>query len=563
MHVAEVAPQFAPVDEAIERLEARRDRWMNASFAEQAEALDACRDTTFDVASAWVARGHEAKSLPADHPEEWLAGPVPLLRGLRLLSRSLRRLHEGRSTIDASQVSTRADGRTVVDVFPVDAYDSALLRGYRAHEVMREGQTVDATIAAAGRTARARRGGLCGILGAGNVASIPALDALTSCVNHQVPAVVKVNPVNEWVGPFLQRALAPLIEMGAVEFAYGGAEAGRRLVEHPDVTELHMTGSDRTYDAIVWGPGAEGEEQKRSGAPRLDKPLLAELGNISPVAIVPGVYTDAELDFIAHNLVAMVTNNASFNCAAAKIVLVAKGWHQADALFRRVEVFLRRVPTRHAYYPGARDRYQLLTEGRPGVERIGRETSERLPWTLIRGIDPNDQADPIFRVEPFCSVLSWIELEVPDSLEFIDASTRFMNERIWGTLNATMVMSKDQTEVPAVKARLDQAVDELRYGTVAINHWPALAYAWGSTAWGGYPGSAPEDIQSGTGWVHNTYLLEGIEKTVVRGPMPAFPKPLWFADHHHAAEAGRRMVAMEHSPSWLKVPGLAFSAILG
>jgi hypothetical protein len=35
--------------------------------------------------------------------------------------------------------------------------------------------------------------------------------------------VVKMNPVNDYLGPLLRKAFAPLVEAGFVEFAYGGA----------------------------------------------------------------------------------------------------------------------------------------------------------------------------------------------------------------------------------------------------------------------------------------------------------------------------------------------------
>ncbi len=38
----------------------------------------------------------------------------------------------------------------------------------------------------------------------------------------------------------------------------GGAAAGRYLTGHPRVDEVHITGSDKTYDAVVFGTGAEG-----------------------------------------------------------------------------------------------------------------------------------------------------------------------------------------------------------------------------------------------------------------------------------------------------------------
>ena len=116
---------------------------------------------------------------------------------------------------------------------------------------------------------------------------------------------------------------------------------------------------------------------------------------------------------------------------------------------------------------------------------------------------------------------------------------------------------------PKFAAALDQAIQSLRYGTVAINHWPALGFAFGTTPWGGHPSATLEDIQSGKGWVHNTFMLEDIEKCVIRGPLVVKPKPTWFANHRTAAEIGRRLVKLEAQPSFWKLPGLILNALRG
>ena len=46
-------------------------------------------------------------------------------------------------------------------------------------------------------------------------------------------------------------------------------------------------------------------------------------------------------------------------------------------------------------------------------------------------------------------------------------------------LAATIVIHPSTAADPRVAAALDKALDELRYGTVCINHWPALGFAFG------------------------------------------------------------------------------------
>ena len=82
-------------------------------------------------------------------------------------------------------------------------------------------------------------------------------------------------------------------------------------------------------------------------------------------------------------------------------------------------------------------------------------------------------------------------------------------------------------------------------------------------------------MQSGIGVVHNALLLDGPERTVVRGPFrpsprsllhgefALTPKPPWFVTARTAATTGRRMTAFAAEPGWGKVPGIVLSAMLG
>ena len=71
-----------------------------------------------------------------------------------------------------------------------------------------------------------------------------------------------------------------------------GRRPGRRVPhDHPLVGDVHVTGSDKTHDAIVFGAGEEGARRKAANDPVLTKPVSCELGNVSPVVVVPGVWT--------------------------------------------------------------------------------------------------------------------------------------------------------------------------------------------------------------------------------------------------------------------------------
>jgi acyl-CoA reductase-like NAD-dependent aldehyde dehydrogenase len=557
------------LDRTLIRLREHAREFARAPLTDKIAWLEQLGARLADVAPDMVFAACRAKGLdPASAiaGEEWLAGPAVTLRNLRLLGESLRQIREnGVPHIEQSALSARDGGGAVVRVIPHDGYDRALFGGFSCETWLDrslEPERVPENQASFYQE-RDRDGGVSLVLGAGNVASIPPMDVLYKMFVEGHVCVLKMNPVNEYLGPFFERAFAALIDKGYLAIVYGGAQVGSYLCHHPAVDDVHITGSDKTHDLIVWGPpGPERDDRKRRNDPLLAKPISSELGNVSPVMVVPGPYSDAELGVMAQNIAGMITNNASFNCNAAKLLVLPSGWGDADTLLGHLEAALERVPLRKAYYPGARQRWKQLTESATELITIGDTSEDTLPWTIVTGVDAS-RDEPQLTVEPFCSLLSVTEVASTDPVDFLRRATDFANDKVWGTLNAMLFVHPRHESDPTVRPALDRAITDLRYGTVALNHWPAMVYAFGVPPWGGHPSATLEDIQSGLGWVHNTLMLERVEKNVLRGPLRAFPKPAWFPGHKTLDQLGRRLVAFERSPSWLKLPQLAITALRG
>ncbi len=161
------------------------------------------------------------------------------------------------------------------------------------------------------------------------------------------------------------------------------------------------------------------------------------------------------------------------------------------------------------------------------------------------GIDPRDEDEPLFATEPFCPILGHVELAADGPVDFLDRAAAFCNDRVWGTLNATLVVPPSAMREPTLAAAVERPIDNLRYGTVAVNQWPAIAFASGSLPWGGHPSASPPAVQSGVGWVHNSSMLEGVEKSVLRGPITTPIIPPWFTNNRHAARMARLLLAIE------------------
>ena len=128
----------------------------------------------------------------------------------------------------------------------------------------------------------------------------------------------------------------------------------------------------------------------------------------------------------------------------------------------------------------------------------------------------------------------------------------------------------------------------------ALNEWAALggpetpvdvtperareivrAFLASRAAWGAYPGNTPQDIQSGTGVVHNALLFDKPQKNVIQAPFRAFPrsarhghhtmavKPPWFVNNRTATATARRLTEFAADPKPHRLVGLFASALRG
>jgi aldehyde dehydrogenase (NAD(P)+) len=560
-----IRPSSRPeLDGAVEALRGRATEFARLEPRAKAVLLRECMVRIGEVAGEWARAAAVAKGLDPNSPaagEEWIGGPLITMRACRLTAEALESVAaHGRPPLGRG---TRMgdDGRLEVVVFAASAIDGAAYSGYSGAVLMQPG--VDESEARAGQAAFYQRenpeGSVCAILGAGNVAAIPPTDAIYKLFAEGRVCVLKMNPVNEYLGPFLERALRPLTQNGFLRIVYGGGEEGAHLVGHAGVDDVHITGSANTFDAVVWGPpGPERERRKLEHRPLLKKTISSELGNVSPVIVVPGVYSERQLRFQARAVVSSVVNNASFNCNASKMLVVSRDWPQRELFGHLLVETLAEAAPRKAYYPGARQRYEELLAGHD-ARKVGREQPETLAWAFVPDLDPAASSEKLFATEPFCGILSETALPGGDPQAFLQAATSFCNDRLWGTLSAEIVTVKSPELAPA----LETAVRELRYGTVAFNVWPAISYAVMTPPWGGHPSATPEDIQSGLGWVHNTYLLDGVDKAIFRAPLVPMLKPAWHFDNRATLTAARKLVALEQKPGWPKFIDVALSALRG
>ena len=174
-------------------------------------------------------------------------------------------------------------------------------------------------------------------LGAGNIMSIAPLDTLYELIAHNRVVALKLNPITDPLLPVFTKIFAPLIELGAVRVLTGGADVGGYLVTHDRVAHVHMTGSAKTHDAIVWGPGEEGERRRAEGTPLLTKPITSELGGVSPMIVVPGKWSDADIRYQAEHVVTQRIHNAGHNCIAGQSLILSSSWPQRSQFLDAIQ----------------------------------------------------------------------------------------------------------------------------------------------------------------------------------------------------------------------------------
>ncbi|HWN42185.1 MAG TPA: aldehyde dehydrogenase family protein [Thermoanaerobaculia bacterium] len=562
------------MDAAVRDLQAHRQAWTQVSVRDRISLLEELIRSFLPVAERWAEAAIEAEGIDTSLPtsgEEALVGPYFVIRNLRLLRKALGDVEvHGRPRIPGS-VRTRPDGQVTARVFPYDVWDQVFYTGVTADVWMEPGVTVETlpeTMAVA-YNARERKGAVALVLGGGNVTSIGPMDALYKLFVEDQVVLFKTHPANVYTGPLMEEGFKPLIDRGFLRVVYGGAEEGSYLASHPGVDELHITGSDRTYDAIVFGTGEEGARRKERDEPVMAKRFTSELGNVSPVIVVPGPegsWSETDLAFHAVNLATMLTNNAGFNCNASRVIIQHASSPQREPLLAALREELRKVPTRNAWYPGAADRYDAFMKAHPEAERFGERKGAHLPWALIPGVPPENRDDICFRTEAFCGVCAETALPAGpacNTAEFLDRAVDFCNDTVWGTLNVTIIVHPSSLRDSAVKEALDRAVANLRYGTVSINIWAAAGFGLVVTPWGAFPGHTRRDIQSGTGTVHNILMFDRPQKTVIQAPFRVWPKPIWFASHKTAHRITPKLVHFEAAPSWAKLPGILGPAIRG
>jgi acyl-CoA reductase-like NAD-dependent aldehyde dehydrogenase len=513
---------FADIEKELKVLQAHKDKWVATSIDERIKFLDNIGGDLQPLSERWVALSMEAKGIPqhtfGEEEEKIFLGSIFGLIGA--LRQSLLDIQKYGHPQIVGPIAAGSNGQVVAKVFPQTDSDRMIFPGVSGEVWMEPGVSIEETIQSQAQIYKVKniRGAVALILGAGNLSCLPISDVLHRLfiANHVV--ILKLNPVNAYLGPLIEQGFRSLINQGFLRIVYGGAAEGTYLCNHPLVDEIHLTGSDRTFEAIIFGSGAEGAERKAQKKPLITKPVTGELGNITPVIIVPGPWSNDDMRQQAQKVTIWLAFNAGCNCLTPRVLVQHKNWAQREILIKAIGDVMTHLPTRKAYYPGARERHAAFVAAHPDALQFGDSSQGHLPWTLIPDVNPKNTHDMCFNTEAFCSLFAETALEAANIPEFIDRAVDFVNGTLWGTLTASIIIHPKSLLDPDIAASMERALTNLRYGTICVNEWGATGYASDRTPWGGFPGHDIYDVQSGIGFVNNTVMFDKPQKTVIRGP---------------------------------------------
>jgi hypothetical protein len=247
------------------------------------------------------------------------------------------------------------------------------------------------------------------------------------------------------------------------------------------------------------------------------------------------------------------------------VVVLSKNWPQRDEFIAALRKALNDAPQRPAYYPGSDARVAGADASYPEAQHLG------VNGARVLVVDPQDR-QALLRTEYFSPVLGVIELDSTGE-QFAEEAVRVANDEFVGTLGVNIIAHPDT--ITGLGDKFEELIAQLRYGTIAVNAWTGVGYLTPTATWGAFPGHLRNDIQSGVGVVHNAFLIDRPERTVVRGPFrpsprsvlhrewSLSPKPPWFVNNRTAATTGRLLVDFAGSPGWSKLPAIFASALRG
>ncbi len=395
------------------------------------------------------------------------------------------------------------------------------------------------------------------VLGAGNFSSIPYLDVLYHLITRRSVILLKLNPVNEYLKPVFEKVFQNFIERGYVIVSTGNINESKYMANHPGVNHIHLTGSDKTFEDIVYGRQLNDKEKKLKSLPKSNtKNITSELGNVTPFIVHPGNWTTSDIKYQARKIVTGKLNNNGFNCIAAQVVVLPDGWGQTDTLIKYIKFYMNKARDRKAYYPESIERLNKLEKDK-SYERVNNLSC--VTPHLTREIKAYNKYE---LDEVWSSALYFKRIDYSSGEDYSNKAIDYCNKELWGNLGVSVIMKDHNRKLNS--HILKNYIEKLEYGTVAINEWAAIGYIIPQLPWGGYPGNKDNDIQSGQSIVHNALLFESPLKGVVETKfrISRLIDPPWFITNKKSRRLFKNLTYFQINNSKINLLKVGFSALV-
>ena len=336
--------------------------------------------------------------------------------------------------------------------------------------------------------------GIIAVSGAGNYSS--SIEMAMALFLENKAVIHKPHQLNEATDEIWAKIFAPLIERKALAFI--DADQGREMSALEGLHAIYFTGSTGVAHAIQDAASA---------------PLVSECGGNNPCLIVPGEWSEKEMEHWAVQIASAGKLNGGAVCGRPQTIITSKNWPQRGDFIKALRKAIAEDTFGTAtYYPGVDKTKERFLENQPTAEILQPEggAHPKSDFVFIPDVGTDDFA---VHNEAFCQIFSELPLDTAnDAEDFLNKATVFCNDTLLGSLGCMMLV--DNTTFKANEDRVHQAVFELNYGGIAVNNIPPNIWLNGYLTWGGC-GETTEDFVSGVGNFGNALNFENIVKSVI------------------------------------------------
>jgi acyl-CoA reductase-like NAD-dependent aldehyde dehydrogenase len=563
------------IHNVVETLESKAKTWRALNRQDKAKLFLQCIDSVCEHGAHIAEVSTRAKGQYGQGCGEEFLGLIPIVTYLSEVAECFN-VADGvlpppysvnkRETLPSGDQNADIKTQMIVDVAPL-GLSALALGGFRGELWITPGYEVTQ-----GRQLRQNEEesepGVGLVLGAGNHYPLAVLDILHVLALQSRVVLCKMNPVNEYMGPLLRLALAPLVERGFVDIVYGGAEVGQMLVDDPAVKSIHLTGSETTYDNIVWRGKDKMDPRVQ---PALTKYVGAELGCVTPYIIVPGEWDAQTIEYHAANVISGTVHNAGHNCLGCEVIVTDASWPQREEFLGALERLLDSAYKRTAYYPGSKKRFERFDRLFPDCKHLGQdanapsreENGSHFPWMLKTGLTPTTCA---VNQENWCGVLQEVALNTGrTSVEsFFQAAASFTNDACWGSLSCCVLV--DDGTMKNHKDAFSQLITDLEYGFISVNVPCQVGFGLTRLSWGAWGDDADDrtrHIGSGNVKVHNSQFFDHVQKSVLYAPSNSSPPPFWHVTSRNVEKTAAAALAFFKSSKVTNLLKLINQAVQG